>query len=103
MIQKSDGGYDFDTPDLAAIRHRIFDEGAQRIIVTDAGQSTHFRMIAQAAELAGYLDPRKVRCDRVPFGLVLGPDGKKFKTRSGETERLIDLINAAIAECRCDQ
>lgn len=97
MIQKSDGGYNYDTTDMAAIRHRIVDEGAQRIIVvTDAGQSTHFRMISQAAELAGYLDPKKVRVDHVPFGLVLGPDGKKFRTRSGETERLLDLIMAAV-------
>ena len=60
MIQKSDGGYNYDTTDMAAIKHRIVDEGADRIIiVTDAGQATHFRMIFQAAELAGYLDPKK--------------------------------------------
>lgn len=97
MVQKSDGGYNYDTTDMAAIYHRIFTEKGDRLIyVTDAGQATHFQMIFKAAEKAGYLDPAKVRVDHVPFGLVLGPDGKKFKTRSGETERLIDLLNAAV-------
>lgn len=97
MIQKSDGGYNYDTTDMAAIRQRIeIEKGDRLIYVTDAGQSTHFQMIFKAAELAGYLDTSKVRVDHVPFGLVLGADGKKFKTRSGETERLIDLITSAI-------
>lgn len=97
MVQKSDGGYNYDTTDMAAIRQRIEDEKGTRLIyVTDAGQSTHFQMIFQAAEKAGYLDPKKVRTDHVPFGLVLGTDGKKFKTRSGDTEKLIDLLTAAI-------
>jgi arginyl-tRNA synthetase len=96
MIQKSDGGYNYDTTDLAALRHRIEDEKADRIIyVTDAGQATHFAMVFKAAELAGYYDPKKVEVDHVPFGLVLGPDGKKFRTRSGDTEKLIDLLTAA--------
>ncbi|NGX60397.1 MAG: Arginine--tRNA ligase, partial [Chlamydiae bacterium] len=98
IVQKSDGGYNYDTTDMAAIRHRIEQEGAERIIVvTDAGQSLHFQMLEKAAEKAGYLDPKKVQFDHVPFGVVLGPDGKKFKTRTGETERLIDLIYEAIA------
>jgi len=97
IIQKSDGGYNYSTTDLAALRHRIIEEKADRIInLTDAGQSLHFAMIFKVAELAGYLDPSKVTVNHVPFGLVLGPDGKKFKTRSGETERLIDLLYAAI-------
>lgn len=97
MVQKSDGGYNYDTTDMAAIYQRIYEEKGDRLIyVTDAGQGTHFQMIFQAAEKAGYLNPKKVRVDHVPFGLVLGPDGKKFRTRSGETERLIDLLQAAI-------
>lgn len=97
MLQKSDGGYNYATTDLAAIRHRITEEKADRIIyVTDAGQATHFAMLFKAAEKVGYLDSHKVRVDHVPFGVVLGPDGKKFKTRSGETERLIDLLTTAI-------
>lgn len=97
MVQKSDGGYNYDTTDMATIHHRIYAERGDRLIyVTDAGQATHFQMIFKAAEKAGYLDLKKVRVDHVPFGLVLGADGKKFRTRSGETERLIDLLQTAI-------
>lgn len=99
MVQKSDGGYNYDTTDMAAIRHRIeVEKGSRLIYVTDQGQSTHFQMIFDAAKLAGYLNPEKVRVDHVGFGMVLGNDGKKFRTRSGETERLIDLLTAAIKQ-----
>lgn len=101
IIQKSDGGYNYATTDMAAARHRIEVEGAKRIImVTDAGQSLHFQMVAKAAEKAGYLDPEKVAYDHVPFGVVLGADGKKFKTRSGETIKLVSLIDEAIARAK---
>lgn len=101
MIQKSDGGYNYDTTDMATIKHRIEIEKGERLIyVTDMGQSTHFQMIFKAAEKAGYLDPAKVRTDHVPFGLVLGPDGKKFRTRAGESEKLIDLLKTAIDQAR---
>lgn len=101
MVQKSDGGYNYDTTDLAAIRARIFEDKAERIIyVTDNGQASHFYMIFAAAEKAGWLDPKKVQVDHVGFGLVLGPDGKKFKTRSGTTEKLIDLILEAIRQAQ---
>ncbi|MBX7067188.1 MAG: arginine--tRNA ligase [Parachlamydiales bacterium] len=101
MVQKSDGGYNYDTTDLAAIRHRIFIEKANRIIiVVDQGQSLHFQMVFALAEKAGWLDPSKVKTEHVGFGLVLGPDGKKFKTRSGETEKLIDLLLGAIDKAR---
>jgi arginyl-tRNA synthetase len=97
ILQKSDGGYNYDTTDMAAMRHRVFVEKADRIIIlTDAGQSLHFQMLSKGAAAAGYLDPEKVRFDHVPFGVVLGPDGKKFKTRSGETEKLIDLLTTAV-------
>jgi arginyl-tRNA synthetase len=101
MVQKSDGGYNYDTTDLAAIKHRIFVEKADRIIVVvDQGQSLHFQMVFSAAIKAGWLDPTEVKAEHVGFGLVLGPDGKKFKTRSGETERLIDLLLGAIDKAR---
>jgi arginyl-tRNA synthetase len=99
IVQKSDGGYNYDTTDMAAIKHRIEVEKADRIVyVTDMGQGQHFQMIFKAAEKAGWLKPQKTRVDHVGFGLVLGPDGKKFKTRSGETEKLIDLLTKAIDE-----
>lgn len=97
MIQKSDGGYNYDTTDMATIYQRIHDEHADRLVyVTDAGQQLHFQLIFKAAEKAGYLNREKTKVDHVTFGLVLGPDGKKFRTRSGDTERLIDLLTAAI-------
>lgn len=88
IVQKSDGGYNYDTSDMAALRHRLeVEKGDWLIYVTDAGQSIHFQMIFKAGEKAGYLHGRSVRIDHVPFGLVLGADGKKFRTRSGETEK----------------
>lgn len=99
MVQKSDGGYNYDTTDMAAVRQRVEEEKADRMIyVVDAGQSLHFQMVFKASEKAGYVDPSKVKIEHVPFGLVLGSDGKKFRTRSGETEKLIDLLLNAIAE-----
>lgn len=101
IIQKSDGGYNYSTTDLAGFKYRIQHDKAKRIIiVTDAGQSLHFKMISEAAKKVGYLNPAEVRFDHVPFGLVLGPDGKKFKTRKGETEKLIDLLDEAIDRAR---
>lgn len=101
IVQKADGGFNYDTTDMAALTHRIAVENADRIIyVVDAGQSLHFQMLFKAAEVAGYLDPRKVRAEHAPFGVVLGTDGKKFKTRSGETERLIDLLEEAITQAK---
>lgn len=101
MIQKSDGGYNYDTTDMAAIRQRIEEEKADRLIyITDQGQATHFQMIFQAAQKAGYLDPKRVRTDHVGFGMVLGQDGKKFRTRSGDTEKLIDLLTTAIQQAK---
>ena len=96
ILQKSDGGYNYETTDMAAIIHRVQEEKADRVLyVVDAGQSLHFQMILKAAEKAGYYDPKKISFEHVPFGVVLGPDGKKFKTRSGETERLVDLLKEA--------
>lgn len=101
IIKKSDGGFNYATTDMAALRHRIEVEQADRIIyVTDAGQRMHFEMLEQAAVKAGILDPKKVQFDHVMFGLVLGPDGKKFKTRSGETEPLIDLLEEAVVHAK---
>ncbi|MFI5333615.1 MAG: arginine--tRNA ligase [Chlamydiales bacterium] len=101
IVQKSDGGYNYDTTDLAALRYRVEVDKAERILyVIDAGQSLHCKMVFKAAELAGYLDPKKVDVEHVAFGVVLGADGKKFKTRSGETEKLIDLLQEAIRRAR---
>jgi arginyl-tRNA synthetase len=101
MIQKSDGGYNYDTTDLAALKHRIFTEKADRIIIiTDIGQALHFQLAFAAADKIGWWDHKKLELNHVGFGLVLGSDGKKFKTRSGDTEKLIDLLTKAIDQAR---
>ncbi|URR35213.1 arginine--tRNA ligase [Thermosynechococcus sp. HN-54] len=102
IIQKSDGGYNYATTDLAALRYRIDKDQADWIIyVTDVGQSTHFAQVFQVAQRAGWVPPH-VTLTHVPFGLVLGEDGKRLKTRSGETIRLMDLLTEAIARSRAD-
>ncbi len=102
IIQKSDGGYNYATTDLAALCYRIQKDQAERIIyVTDAGQANHFTQVFQVARRAGWLTD-DVEVVHVPFGLVLGEDGKKFSTRSGETVRLRDLLDEAIARSRAD-
>ena len=102
IVQKTDGGYNYATTDLAAIRYRIREDGAQRIIyVTDAGQANHFTQVFQVAKRAGWI-PEDVELVHVPFGLVQGEDGKKLKTRSGDTIRLRDLLDEAIARSRQD-
>jgi arginyl-tRNA synthetase len=96
IVQKSDGGYNYATTDLAAVRYRIQTDKADRIIyITDAGQADHFAQVFQVAKLAKWI-PETVEITHVPFGLVLGEGGKKIKTRSGETIKLKDLLDEAI-------
>jgi len=102
IVQKTDGGFNYAATDLAAIQHRINVDHADEIIyVVDAGQSLHFEMMIKAARKAGWV-PEDVRVEHVPFGVVLGEDGKKLKTRSGETIRLVDLLNEAVQHARED-
>nr|YP_002048997.1 arginyl-tRNA synthetase [Paulinella chromatophora]ACB42787.1 arginyl-tRNA synthetase [Paulinella chromatophora] len=106
IIQKSDGGFNYATTDLAAIRYRfgvIFEgDGASRIVyVTDSGQANHFAGIFQIARRAGWV-PTNGRLEHVPFGLVQGQDGKKLKTRAGDTVRLKDLLDEAIERADID-
>ena len=106
IIQKSDGGFNYATTDLAAIKYRLatppHGDGAFRLIyVTDAGQASHFSGVFQIAKLANWI-PTDCQIEHVPFGLVQGEDGKKLKTRSGETIRLVDLLDEAIQRARDD-
>ena len=102
IVQKSDGGFNYATTDLAALKYRINEDNANRIIyVTDAGQANHFAAVFQVAKKAGIL-PENVEVVHVPFGLVLGEDGKRLKTRSGETVKLKDLLDDAIKLARKD-
>jgi len=97
ILTKSDGGYTYDTSDMAAIKHRLVDErGDWLIYVVDAGQGDHFKMVFAGAEQAGWLNPTAKRVDHVKFGVVLGEDKKKFKTRSGDTVKLSDLLDEGL-------
>lgn len=96
-IVKSDGGFTYDTSDITAIKQRIEEELVNWIIyVVDAGQSTHFNSIFEAAKRCGIVNPKEHRVDHVQFGVVLGEDGKKFKTRSGDTVKLSDLLDEGL-------
>ncbi len=102
IVQKTDGGYNYATTDLAALRHRIETEKATRIIyVTDAGQTNHFMQFWQVAKRAGWI-PENVELVHVAFGIVKGEDGKKLKTRSGETVRLRELLDEAVSYAKKD-
>ena len=106
IVQKSDGGFNYATTDLAAIRYRFGSspdgDGARRVIyVTDAGQANHFAGVFQVARRAGWL-PDDGRLEHVPFGLVQGDDGKKLKTRAGDTVRLKDLLDEAVDRAEAD-
>ena len=106
IVQKSDGGFNYATTDLAAIRYRFAlspdGDGARRVIyVTDAGQANHFAGVFQVARRAGWI-PDGARLEHVPFGLVQGEDGKKFKTRAGDTVRLRDLLDEAVERAEAD-
>jgi arginyl-tRNA synthetase len=106
IVQKSDGGFNYATTDLAAIRYRLAPapggDGARRVIyVTDAGQANHFAGVFQVARRAGWL-PAGASLEHVPFGLVQGEDGKKLKTRAGDTVRLKDLLDEAVERCEAD-
>ena len=96
IVQKSDGGYLYATTDLAAIRSRVGELGAERVIcVVDARQTQHFAMVFDTARQAGWA-PSTVRLDFVPFGMILGRDRKPFKTRDGGTVKLADVLDEAV-------
>ena len=107
IIQKSDGGFGYATTDLAALRQRLDEEHADWIIyVTDSGQSQHFKGVFAAARKCGWLgapESQKAeypKVNHVGFGLVLGEDGKRLRTRSGDVIKLVDLLDEAVARCK---
>jgi arginyl-tRNA synthetase len=96
ILRKSDGGYGYDTTDLAAIRYRIRDLKADRLIyVVGAEQSLHFRMLFAVARQAGWLTD-DVSAEHAVIGLVSGAAGGRIRTRSGEQVKLITLIDEAV-------
>jgi arginyl-tRNA synthetase len=98
IVQKSDGAYTYATTDLATIRHRRDVLAADEMLyVVDSRQSEHFKLLFQTADLMGFTD---VSLRHVAFGTVMGPDGKPYKTRSGDTVGLESLLDEAIAHAR---
>jgi len=94
IIQKSGGGYLYGTTDLAALRYRVQTLHANRIIYThDSRQALHFSQVFAAAGHVGWAT--NVELDFAPFGTMLGSDGRPFKTRSGDTVKLKDLLDEA--------
>lgn len=97
IVRKSDGGYGYATTDLAAIRHRVRDLHANRIVyVIGAPQALHLQMVYAQARQAGWL-PEDVETVHVQIGSVLGSDGKMLKTRSGQSVKLMELLEEAVA------
>jgi arginyl-tRNA synthetase len=96
ILRKSDGGYGYATTDMAAIRYRIRDLHADRIIyVVGSEQAQHFAMVFAVAREAGWLTDA-VRAEHAAIGLVTGADHKRFRTRAGGSVKLIDLIDEAV-------
>jgi arginyl-tRNA synthetase len=100
IVQKSDGAYLYATTDLAAIRYRVGELKADKIIyVTDARQSLHFQMVFKVAQMAGWAKP-ETELVHVMFGSVLGENGKPLKTREGENVKLKELLDEAVERAK---
>jgi arginyl-tRNA synthetase len=94
LVQKSDGAFNYATTDLATLAHRVNDWHADEVIyVTDGRQQLHFHQLFAA--FRRWRPEVKVKLAHVWFGSILGEDGKPFKTRSGETIRLSELLDEA--------
>jgi len=100
IVQKSGGGYLYATTDLSACRYRSNELNADRIVIfTDARQALHFKQVEIVARKAGFL-PEHVGYDHCPFGMMMGDDGKPFKTRTGGTIKLAELLDEAVVRAK---
>ena len=96
IVRKSDGGYLYHSTDLAAVRHRVRELAADRVLyVVDARQTLHFRQLFAVCREAGY--DGNASLEHHPFGVMQGPGGRPFATRDGNVMRLTDLLQEAIA------
>ncbi len=94
LIQKSDGAANYTTTDLATLQHRLENWAPEEIVyVTDARQQLHFKQLF--AIFSRWKPAVQVKLSHVWFGMILGPDGKPFKTRTGENVKLNDLLDEA--------
>ena len=93
IVQKSDGGFLYATTDLAAIKYRSFElDVARSLYVVDARQSLHFQQVFAVAKKAK-LANEDISLEHITYGTMMGSDGKPFRTRSGDTIKLIDLLD----------
>lgn len=98
IVQKTDGGYLYATTDLAAIDYRTHELSADRVLyLVDVRQSLHFKQMFTLARLAGFAN-NEISLEHLPFGTMLGADGKPFKTRDGGVVKLASLLDAAEAQ-----
>jgi arginyl-tRNA synthetase len=95
IIKKKDGGFLYATSDLAAMRYRQKQLNANRVLYfVDARQGLHFQQVFEVARLAGFVE-EQTSLEHMPFGTVMGDDGRPFKTRSGTVAKLADLLTEA--------
>lgn len=96
IVQKKDGGFLYTTTDIAAAKYRYETLKANRALVfSDTRQSQHMQQAWLITRKAGYV-PDSFSLEHKNFGMMLGKDGKPFKTRTGGTVKLADLLNEAI-------
>ena len=96
IVQKSGGGFLYSTTDLACIRDYVGRlKGDRLLYVVDHRQGLHFEQLFTTSRKAGYL-PENVQAEFIGFGTMMGKDGKPFKTRSGDTVKLVDLLDEAV-------
>ena len=96
IVQKSGGGFLYATTDLAAIKYRAEQLKANRILYfIDARQSLHMKQVFTAGKKAGYVG-EAISLEHHAFGTMMGKDGKPFKTRTGGTVKLADLLKEAV-------
>lgn len=96
IVQKKDGGFLYTTTDIAAAKYRYETLKANRALVfSDTRQSQHMQQAWLITRKAGYV-PDSFQLEHKNFGMMLGKDGKPFKTRSGDTVKLADLLDEAI-------
>jgi arginyl-tRNA synthetase len=100
IIRKSDGGYNYATTDLAAVRYRVDQLRCDRsVYVVGSEQALHFQMVFAVARQAGWI-PESVSFEHAQIGMVLGQDGNRLKTREGETPKLSDLLQEGVDRAR---
>nr|WP_314483982.1 arginine--tRNA ligase [uncultured Kingella sp.] len=96
IVQKQGGGFLYSTTDLATMRHRVNNLRATRLLyVVDTRQDLHFKQLFTTSRKAGWL-PENVSAEFIGFGTMMGKDNKPFKTRSGDTVKLVDLLDEAV-------